>query len=858
MTQKQLVIAEKPSVAADLARVLGAAKRAEHFEGDDFVIASAIGHIVEMFNPDEETADRKRAKTMRGSKWSHQSLPALPARFALRPHRDSRERLALLGKLAGRADVAGLINACDAGREGELIFHNLITYLKLAKPVQRLWLQSMTAAAIRKSFAELRAADATATLKAAAIARAQADWLVGINSTRALTALNSKDGGFVLTTVGRVQTPTLAFLVRRQRERDEFTARPYWRLAATFAAETGDWQAYWIDDKFTKDSADPHKRADRIWDESRAVAIKDAVTGRDAQVTDKSRLQERRPPQLFSLSVLQREANRRFGMPANATLRALQGLYERKLVTYPRTSSRHLPPDYKRECEKIIASFANADDTVAVLGGPLANLCADAAKLRAGIAAAGGRIFDAAKVSDHFAIIPTGEYPKQLGREQDKRIYELICRTFIAAFMPVAKVKITTRRCLVETESSGPQVFETGGEEIVEAGWLAAAGKGGGKILPPAPDSGIARLAEIDVEAGTTKPPANYTDASLLQAMEKAGRLVEDADLSEALDEGGGLGTPATRAGIIEELIGHDYVVREGRDLIPTRKAAALLELLEGMKVVELTRPELTGQMESNLTQIERGSAAAEDFLAQVVELVKKITATAVAYDPDATPGDWCKLAVRCPKCGSVMAESYRKYQCENEECRFFIWKQIAGRIIEPAEAEILLAKRRLGPLAGFRSKRGSEFEASLILTDSGKVEFDFNELEEGDPSTMKQIGVCPKCGAPVRVGKHSYFCEKAMGNNKTCDFSIRRTMLDRELAEDEVADLLAKGKTALLEGFVSKKRGKRQFSAYLVLKEDGKIGFEFEERSGGKKKAAKKKGAAKKKAARRKPAARK
>ena len=826
---KQLIIAEKPSVAADIARAIGAGKDRDYFEGDEYVIASAVGHIVEMFNPDEETAERKRAATMRGSKWSHESLPALPERFALRPHKDAEARIGLLQRLARRRDVEGLINACDAGREGELIFHNLVTYLEVKKPVQRLWLQSMTAAAIRKSFASLRGEDATATLRAAAIARAQADWLVGINSTRALTALNSKDGGFVLTTVGRVQTPTLAFLVQRKRERDSFVSRPYWRLAGLFAADAGDWQAHWIDEGFAKDADDAHRRADRIWDEQQAIRIKDAVAGRSATVVDESRLQERRPPQLFSLSVLQREANRRFGLPANATLRSLQALYERKLVTYPRTASRHLPPDYVGECKKIVASFAAAGAEVPVIG-ELAGFCAESG-MAAGIDAAGKRIFDAGKVTDHFAIIPTGEVPGQLNRDRERRIYELICRTFVAAFMAPAKVNMTTRRSIIEPEGGGREVFEVSGEEIIEAGWLAAAGRDApGRILPPVAD-GRALLAEIEIEAGATRPPAHYTDATLLQAMEKAGRVVEDAALSEALDEGGGLGTPATRAGIIEELIHHDYMVREGRDLIPTRRADALLELLEGMEVNELTRPELTGEMETHLMRIERGSGRSEEFLGNVVGLVKKITATASGYDPDATPGDWCKLAVPCPKCGGSMAESYRKYQCENEECRFFIWKQVASRILEPAEAEQLLRTSKIGPLSGFKSKRGADFEATIILADNGKVVFDFEQIETGDISAMESIGACPKCDSKVRAGQRSFFCESATGEDKKCDFSIRRQMLDRELAADEIAELLASKKTSLLEGFVSRKPGKRRFSAYLTLDDSGKIGFAFEER---------------------------
>ena len=826
---KQLIIAEKPSVAADIARAVGAAgaggKGKDHFESDDYVIASAVGHIVEMFNPEEETADRKRAATMRGAKWSHESLPALPKEFSLRPHRDAGERIRLLSRLAARRDVDGLINACDAGREGELIFHNLVTYLKVTKPVQRLWLQSMTAAAIRKSFAALRRDSETATLRAAAIARAQADWLVGINSTRALTALNSKDGGFVLTTVGRVQTPTLAFLVRRQRERDGFVSRPYWRISGTFAAGAGSWQAWRIDEGFVKDASDPHRRADRIWDQAEAERIAKAVAGCTATVEDESRLQERRPPQLFSLSVLQREANRRFGMPANATLRALQGLYERKLVTYPRTSSRHLPPDYVGECKRIAERFAAAP--ASSVAGPLAPLCAGG-RLDGGIAAAGKRIFDAGKVTDHFAIIPTGELPQQMKRDSDRRIYELVRRTFVAAFMPPAKVSVTVRRSIIETAAGDREVFETSGEQIVEAGWLAAAGRtGSDRILPPVAD-GRAQLAEVDIEAGATRPPAYYTDATLLQAMEKAGRVVEDADLSEALDEGGGLGTPATRASIIEELVGHGYIVREGRDLIPTRKGAALLEILEGMQVNALTRPELTGEMETHLTRIERGSGRSQDFLDSIVELVRKITATARDYDPDATPGDWRQLAVACPKCGGGMAESYRKYQCN--DCGFFIWKCVASRILEPEEAEGLLREGRIGPLAGFRSKRGAEFDATLILEESGKVQFDFEQIETGDVSSMESVGACPKCGGSVRAGQNSFFCEKAAGERRQCDLVIRRQMLDRELAASEVADLLANGRTGLLEGFVSRKRGKRRFSAHLTLDAAGKIGFAFDD----------------------------
>jgi DNA topoisomerase-3 len=812
---KALIIAEKPSVAADIARALGGFhKEADYFESDDYVLSSAVGHLLEIRAPEEY--DVKRGK------WSFAHLPVIPPHFDLAPIEKAEARLKLLTKLIKRKDVTRLINACDAGREGELIFRYIAQHAKAKQPVARLWLQSMTPAAIREAFAQLRSDEDMQPLADAARCRSEADWLVGINGTRAMTAFNSKDGGFFLTTVGRVQTPTLTIVVDREEKIRKFVPRDYWEVRATFGGKAGSYDGRWFDPDFRKPEDDEHARAERIWDKARAEAIVAACAGRIGTVTEEAKPTSQSAPLLFDLTSLQREGNARFGFSAKTTLSLAQALYEKhKVLTYPRTDSRALPEDY----------VAVAKKTVEALGGLREYAPFAKAIGKNGWIKPNKRIFDNAKVSDHFAIIPTLETPRHLS-EAEHKIYDLVVKRFLAIFHPAAEYLVTTRITQVEQHQ-----FKTEGKVLIEPGWLAVYGKEAQEeqgTLVKVDQGERVKTEQVDAIGLVTKPPARYNEATLLSAMEGAGKLVDDEELRAAM-AGKGLGTPATRAAIIEGLIIEKYLVRDGKDLHPTAKAFQLLTLLRGLGVDELTHPELTGDWEYQLAQMERGKLKRDAFMREIAGMTKKIVERAKSYESDTVPGDYATLKTPCPKCGGVVQENYRRFACTT--CDFSITKHPASRSFEYEEVEQLLRDKTIGPLQGFRSKMGRPFAAVLKITPEHKLEFDFgNAPGEGDNaepvdfSALTPLGACPKCESSVYEQPMAYVCEKSVGPNKSCDFRSGKVILQQEIAAEQMRKLLAEGKTDILRNFVSNKT-RRKFSAFLVKKADGGIGFEFEPR---------------------------
>jgi DNA topoisomerase-3 len=812
---KALIIAEKPSVAADIARALGGFhKEGDYYESEQYVLSSAVGHLLEIKAPEEY--DVKRGK------WSFAHLPVIPPHFDLQPIEKAEARLKLLTKLIKRKDVTRLINACDAGREGELIFRYIAQHAKAKQPVARLWLQSMTPAAIREAFAQLRTDDEMQPLADAARCRSEADWLVGINGTRAMTAFNSKDGGFFLTTVGRVQTPTLAIVVDREEKIRKFVPRDYWEVRATFGASAGSYEGRWFDPDFKKPEDDEHARAERIWEKAKADAIVAACVGKPGTVTEEAKPSSQSAPLLFDLTSLQREANGRFGFSAKTTLSLAQALYEKhKVLTYPRTDSRALPEDYIAVAKRTVETLAGLRDYA-----PFAKSIA-----KNGWIKPNKRIFDNAKVSDHFAIIPTLEAPKHLS-EAEHKIYDLVVKRFLAIFHPAAEYLVTTRITKVDQHQ-----FKTEGKVLVEPGWLAVYGKDAQEeqgTLAKVEQGERVKTEQIDAIALVTRPPARYNEATLLSAMEGAGKLVDDEDLRAAM-AGKGLGTPATRAAIIEGLITEKYLVRDGKDLHPTAKAFQLLTLLRGLGVDELTHPELTGDWEYQLAQMERGKLKRDAFMREIARMTKKIVERAKSYESDTVPGDYATLKTPCPKCGGVVQENYRRFACT--KCDFSITKHPASRSFEYEEVEQLLRDRQIGPLQGFRSKMGRPFAAVLRITPEHKLEFDFGnapgEEEGGEPvdfSALTPLGACPKCKANVYEQPMAYVCEKSVGPNKSCDFRSGKVILQQELAPEQMRKLLAEGRTDILRNFVSNKT-RRKFSAFLVKKPDGGIGFEFEPR---------------------------
>ncbi|MBP0629863.1 MULTISPECIES: DNA topoisomerase III [unclassified Cupriavidus] len=818
---KALIIAEKPSVAADIARALGGfTKHDEYFESDDYVLSSAVGHLVEIAAPDEYEVKR--------GKWSFANLPVIPPHFDLRPIAKTESRLKVLNRLIKRKDVTGLINACDAGREGELIFRLIAQQAKAKQPIRRLWLQSMTPQAIRDGFASLREDEDMLPLADAARCRSEADWLVGINGTRAMTAFNSKGGGFFLTTVGRVQTPTLSIVVEREEKIKHFVPRDYWEVRAEFIAAAGLYEGRWFDPKFKKSEFDPEARESRLWSEAEAKSIVAACRDKPGTVTEESKPSTQQSPALFDLTTLQREANSRFGFSAKNTLGLAQALYEKhKVLTYPRTDARALPEDYMETVKQ----------TMTMLSDSSPNYLPHAKKiLSQGWVKPNKKIFDNSKISDHFAIIPTLQAPKNLS-EPEQKLYDLVVRRFLAVFFPAAEFQVTTRI----TEVAGHH-FKTEGKVLVNPGWLVIYGreaqgdKDAANLVPVAKDEKV-KTDKVESVGLTTKPPARYNEATLLSAMEGAGKLVDDDALREAM-AGKGLGTPATRAAIIEGLLTEKYLVREGRELIPTAKAFQLMTLLRGLGVQELTQAELTGEWEHKLSQIERGRLKRDEFMLEIAQMTQQIVKRAKEYDSDTIPGDYATLDTPCPQCGGQVKENYRRFACT--ACEFSISKIPGGRQFEIEEVEELLLKKEIGPLQGFRSKMGRPFAAILKLgkDDEGhfKMEFDFGQNDDegdGEPvdfSGQEPVGTCPKCGGAVFEHGMKYVCENSVASPRSCDFTTGKIILQQEISREQVGKLLNEGRTDLLTGFKSSRTG-RNFKAFLVRQADGKIGFEFEAR---------------------------
>lgn len=824
---KTLVIAEKPSVAADLARVLGKVpKKGDHFENDELVISSAVGHLVELAMPEDIKKEYKR--------WNLKDLPIIPTKFKLKPSPKTKSRFQELKELLARQDIGQVINACDAGREGELIFTYLYELAGAKIPVKRLWMSSMTPEAIREAFHHLRDGQEMQPLQDAARCRSEADWLIGINATRGATIQFGRRGG-TAATVGRVQTPTLSLVYQREMEIRNFQPRDYWRIEARFQVAQGEYTGIYQKPDFKK-GTDEHDRADRLWDQAQAQAILEAVRNNpEAEVTEEKKRTRQSAPRLYDLTTLQREANSRFGFPAGMTLSIAQALYEKhKMLTYPRTDSRALPEDY-------VATVAN---TLKNLTGEYSEL---ASKVLANrwINGQDRRVFNNRQVSDHFAIIPTDAPPKKL-QEKEQKIYDMVVRRFIAVFYPQAEFDVTTRLSTI-----GEHTFKTEGKVLAEPGWLAVYGRqqqGDDTLVALSPEDGKpprAKMSAVNLLADATKPPPRYTEATLLAAMEGAGKLVEDEELAEAMKERG-LGTPATRASIIEHLINERYLERQAKELVPTTKAEGLMEFLKQFDIEILTSPGLTGEWEYKLRQIEEGRLTREEFMEGIRKATKEIISK-LQEPPSATTSQ-----IISPSNGKPLLEDHRAWFSEDSvEIRgrkfpvVSINKVICGRRMTPEEVQVLLDKRELGPLEGFTSRSGKYFAATLKLVEKEngtlRVDFNFGNNGEGDPGSPDEVdlsqypivGLSPIDKTPVRETPNAYVSEGKDPDGKPA-FRMSRYMLGQALSPDQIGKLLKDGKTDLIKGFKSKRTG-RLFDAFLILKPDGGIGFEFPPRASGK-----------------------
>ena len=819
---KTLIIAEKPSAARDIAYALGkASKKGDIYESGDYLISSAVGHVVELFMPEDIDKKLKR--------WRIETLPIIPDKFELKPIEKTKKKFLELKKLLKRKDIETIINACDAGREGELIFTYIYEITECTKPVKRMWMLSMTREGIRLALENLRSQTAMQPLQAAARCRSESDWLIGINGTRACTTRMFANQRGQVATVGRVQTPTLTLVIERQKEIREFEPRTYWRIIGRFKVTEGEYEGTYIKPNFKKET-DPHDRADRLWEREQAEAIIAAFEPNlKAGVTEEKKTSRQSAPRLYDLTTLQREANSRFSLSAKVTLGAAQALYEKyKMITYPRTDSKALPEDYIPVCRKVLQKMES----------PLFKPYAQEVLDKHGIPPS-KRIFNNQQVSDHFAIIPTEVTSGKLS-EIENKIYTMIVQRFIAIFFPVAEYAITTR-----ISELGDHHFKTEGKILVKPGWKAVYGQSEHNQekdnLPPlSPEDGTPPEAEtlsIELKEEATKPPPPYTEATLLAAMEGAGKFVEDEALAEAL-KNKGLGTPATRAQIIEHLISLRYMERVERELLPTQKAEDLIAFLKALEIEDLTSPAMTGEWESKLHQIEKDTLSREAFMQGIITMTQDIVERARKFDESRHNTRLTQII--SPSDNKPLIETLNTYQSQDKVYTFY--KTICQRKMEEAEINELLANRKVGPLDNFRSKAGDPFSAVLTLNEENKVRFLFekNPKQNEEPIDLSQFPVidqCPVCQEPIVETPSNYICKNTNGSEGSCNFRVSRTILGRTIPKEQFLKLIQNRKTDLLDNFRSN-RTKRLFSAHLILKNGGKIGFEFAPRQ--KKSAAK------------------
>ena len=843
---KYLIIAEKPSVATDLSKALskelgkfskkGKSRDATYFINDQAAITSAVGHLVELKMPTGPNG--------KNLPWNFKVLPAIPDNFDLQPIEQSAGRLKHVLSLAKKKEYNIIVNACDAGREGELIFQYIMDIGGIKKPVKRLWMQSMTTSAIHEAWGKLREGDQMSNLADAAKCRSESDWLVGLNSTRALTCFRSRHGGFNITAAGRVQTPTLAILAKREREIGAFNSEDYWEVHADFAVAKGCYPGKWIDLDWKKDPEKVHGRAERIWDKAEATKIRSRCEGKQGVVTEEKKPTKQIVPQLYDLTTLQREAP----FTAKNTLSIAQALYERhKMLTYPRTDSRYLPEDYMGKVHETMRELANSDHTSA-------NWAKKA--IEENRVSFNKRIFNNSKVSDHFAIIPTGRVVKL--SDAEAKLYDMVVKRFVASFFPHAEFEVTKRLTTIN-HAEEKDTFLTNGKTLTEPGWLAVYGRVAGVAtskdeLVAVDDGEFAQTESIEVEDKSTNPPARYTESTLLAAMEGAGKLIDEDELREAMSERG-LGTPATRAATIEGLLRQKYIARDGRDLNVTGKGLRLIELCEEMNIHALSSPSMTGDWEAKLNKMEKGEIKRDAFMQEINQFTTEVVEKARTHMQMLVERVFPDLEVPCPACGAPrLKQTDATYECRDQDSDFRISKHIAGRKLSEEEAKELFTKKELPEMEGFMSRFNKPFSAGLKLTQSvsktgklgkWKTEFVFETDDPINAEDLMDDQIINKFTLPNGSEATLYETDKAYHvpelktKNSPEGFRLGKTILQKELQASEVENLFSKGKTSLLDGFISK-RTKRPFKAHLTLDlEAGKIGFEFAPRPV--KKAAKK-----------------
>jgi DNA topoisomerase-3 len=697
----RLIVAEKPSVGRDIAGALGRHRKGRGaLAGEGWTVTWALGHLAELAPPDAYGEEYK--------KWRLESLPILPERFKVRVNRKTREQFDVVKGLMRDGSVTEVVNACDAGREGELIFAYLYGLAGCSKPVLRLWISSLTHEAIRAGFDALRDGPSMKPLEDAARSRGEADWIVGMNATRAYSVRFGRPGNVL--SVGRVQTPTLKLLVDREREIRDFEPEKFWTVHARFLREGSTYDGVWF-----------KKAQNRLPEREDAERIAEKVRGGTGTVRKaQKKTATEKPPLLYDLTELQRNANARYGFTAERTLRAAQALYEeRKLITYPRTSSRYLSKDMVGGLKKRVEAAGALPDL-----SPFAERLLEGSKLPIS-----KRIVDDSKVTDHHAIIPTNKKSSDGMPPDEAKVYDLVARRFLAVFFPAARFENTTVVTEVKEET-----FLSRGRVVLEAGWRALYpdGVGGRKekeppVLPPIEVGQEWAVAKVGVKEGETKPPPRYSESALLGAMETAGKLVEDEELRQQMKDSG-LGTPATRAATIERLIRVGYIEREKKALVPTEKGKSLIGLLGESP---LTSAELTARWEERLAKMEKGAERRPDFMADINSFTTGLVDEVRGMEGEklTAPSSSREPLGACPKCGAPVLETKKAYGCsawKQTGCDFAIWKQVSGKRLSTGQAKQLLTRGRTGQMKGFKSKAGKPYSAVLKLDGEHRVKLEF------------------------------------------------------------------------------------------------------------------------------------
>ncbi len=792
MKKKTLIITEKPSVARDIAKALGKFKNEQDYlENEQYIITWALGHIVTLFDP----KDYNKAL----SYWLLSTLPIIPEEFKFKPIKETKKRFNAVKKLIGRKEIGTIVNACDAGREGELIFRNLLRLIPHKnKEIKRLWLSAMTEDEIIKAFGHLYDASDFDLLGESAVVRMESDWLVGINATRAFT----RRWGTILS-VGRVQTPTLNIICSKENEIKAFKSEKYFEIEGEFKSKDLLYKGIHID----------KKGKTRIKDRSEAETIVKKVEKKQGIVGSVKRGENKKVhPLLYDLTELQRDANRHFGYSAKRTLSIAQKLYEqRKMITYPRTDSRYLPKVLVSELPatlKGISVYPYDSFTKEILSAPI--------KLDK-------RVINDKGVTDHYAIIPTGKirFLNRLTKEEIN-VFDLVIRRFLSVFYKPAIIEKLSFKTIVEGEA-----FKSDFSRVKYSGWMKVYNGVEKEVLMDIRDGDRTLLKKVNLLDKETQPPPRFTDATILTAMETAGKLVEDEKLREAMKERG-LGTPATRAAIIERLITVGYVERNKKMLVPLDKGMRLIELANEVGTNEVLSPTLTGDWEKKLRDIEKGLLKPEKFMEEIktltVSIVEKVKNYKGSYSINV--GNTTPLG-KCPKCGGNVIETSKAFTCENVKsgkCDFAIWKKLINKTITREMAEKLLKGEKVH-LTKVLSRSKHYFDADILIKD-GKVAFDFPDVKNDVAINDNPVGKCPKCGGDVIEGKETYFCSN---REKGCGFYIKKVMGNKEITRDIASELLQNKKTQLITDFVSK-RG-RKFSAYLYINDKGTVKFEFEKK---------------------------